>query len=320
MEPILDETSLVPCPVRPVSARVLELARTLRALDALGAHRILRSVRDAVDRDLGNGRGLRAWCYDKSMDKDARLLVAGRLGRQPYIDGPGGLFAAAEGIAAVEATADGVPAVGAGLAALTDGVLVTLVSEACPAGRLLNVVLTHLDEDGMRNERVELQSIGVADDVEQHRVALVERIDRSVRDGKALIGRLGEIFPRLRLGAAAHDQIEALTGSEPVFRQLVRHLRALDASASSWQAGTPFEPLAVSFSVESQSTLRDGTLGPLRDFPTPAGFLHERWSLHTKLTGGAGARLYYRPVHAEGHAVVLIGYFGDHLPTVSNRT
>ena len=51
MEPILDETSLVPCPSWRPAARVLGLARTLQALDGLGAPRVLRAVREAADRD-----------------------------------------------------------------------------------------------------------------------------------------------------------------------------------------------------------------------------------------------------------------------------
>lgn len=135
-----------------------------------------------------------------------------------------------------------------------------------------------------------------------------------------LLARLGELFPRLRLGTRAVDQIAALTGSEPVFRQLLRHLRALDASATRWPEGEGFEPGGVTYSVESKATLDDGTLGPMRDFPVPEGFEAERWSLHTKLTGGAGARLYFRAVRTGAEAVVLVGYFGDHLPTVRYRT
>ena len=320
METILDETSLVPCPAQPAPARILELARMLRELDHLGAKRVLRSVRDAADRDIGDGFGLRSWCFHRSMEKDAGRLVAARLTAQPFIDGPDGLFAAAEGKRAVEATIATVPALGAGLAALTDNVLATLVSEANPAGRLLTVSMTYLDEDGVRSERIELRSLGTANDVMQHRAALIERIDRAVPNGKSLVERWAEMFPRLRLGDKARDQIEALSGHEPVFRQLLRHLRALDASALQWLEGSPFEPVAVTYSVESKATLDDSSLGPMRDFPTPAGFETERWSLHTKLTGGAGARLYYRAVRTGADAVVLIGYFGDHLPTVKYRT
>jgi hypothetical protein len=296
MEPILDETSLVPCPVRPAPARIRDLARTLSELDLLGARRVLRSVRSAADLDIGGGLGLRSWCRHRSVDRDARLLFAQRLDRAPYIDGPDGLFAEAEGKRAVEATSGTVPAWGAGLAAMTDGLLVTLVSEASPVGRLVEVSLTYVDEEGERSEHMELQSFGTADDVVQRRGLLVERIDRAVANGKMLVERLGEIFPQLRLGKRAQEQIEALSGNEPVFRQLIRHLRALEEGVHRWAESQPFEPVAVTYSVESQATLRDGSLGPMRDFPTPLGFEAERWSLHTKLTGGAGARLYFRAV------------------------
>lgn len=320
MEPILDETSLIPCPMRPVPARIFELARTLRDLDGLGARRILHSVRNAVDRDIGGGFGLRSWCYNRSTDRDAGRLVAVRLDRPLYIDGADGLFAAAEGNRVVEATIAGGPALGAGLAALTDGVLVSLVNEASTINGLLTVTLTYLDQDGERSEQIEIQSLSIADDVVRLHTSLTERIHRAVSNGTALVERLGEMFPRLRLGGRAQTQIGALSGNEPIFRQLVRHLHALDAGALKWVAGKPFEPVGVTYSVESLSTLNDGTLGPMRDFPTPVGFETDRWSLHTKLTGGAGARLYYRPVRSGADPVVLIGYFGDHLPTVRYRT
>ena len=320
MEPILEEASLVPCPVWAAPARVRELARTLQALDKLGAHRVLRSVRDAADRDIGEGRGLRSWCFDRSTEKDAGRLIASRLAAQPFIDGPEGLFTAAEGERAVDARLGGIPVLGAGLAALTDGLLVILVSDARPGAEQLTVALTFLDEAGERTESVKVHAFARPSDVESQRASLLERLDRSVKDGKSLAGRIGELFPRLLLGERARNQIAALGGTEPVFRQLVRHLRALDAGALHWVQGRPFEPVAVTFSVESKATLEDGALGPMRDFPAPEGFEAERWSLHTKLTGGAGARLYFRAVRTADRSVVLVGYFGDHLPTVKHRT
>lgn len=320
MEPILDETSLVPCPSWSPARRIHGLARTLQAFDDLGGPRVLRSVRDAVDRDIGNGFGLRSWCFDSATPRDAGRLVANRLASQPFVDGDEGLFAAAEGARAVEAKVNGVPTLGAGLAALTDGVIVPLASASNPGAGTLSVALTYVDDAGERNETVDVPALASADEVERHRSMLLERIDRSVAHGRALIGRVGELFPRLRLGPRAVDQIAALTGSEPVFGQLLRHLRALDMGATRWAVGEGYEPSGVTYSVESQPTLRDGTYGPMRDFPAPAGFPAERWSLHTKLTGGGGARLYFRAVRAGADAVVLVGYFGGHLPTVRYRT
>lgn len=320
MDPILDETSLVSCPVRAASSRIAHLARTLQALDGLGARRVLRCVRDAADRDIGEGRGFRSWCFDKATEKDSGRLIAIRLAAQPFVDGPDGLFAAAEGERAVEATVQGKPVLGAGLAALTEGQLVLLASDTRSAGGFIRVALVFVDDDIDRQESADVLAVAAAAEVATHRAAIVERIDRSIPDGRALLGRLGELFPRLRLGDLARPQIGAMTGNEIVFRQLIRHLRALDAGAQVWVEGKPFEPVAVTFSVESQATLDDGTLGPMRDFPTPAGYEASRWSLHTKLTGGKGARIYFRGVRTAKEAVVLVGYFGDHLPTKKYKT
>lgn len=320
MEPILDETSLVPCPARTPSARIHELARTLQALDALGALRVVRSVRDAADRDLGDGRGLRSWCFDHGTSKDAGRFLASRLAAQPFLDGADGLLAAAEGRRAVEGKIGAVVVAGLCLAALTEGLVVLLSSDARALGETLKVELVYIDDDGDRNEQVEVRTFARSEEVNDARDELIKRIDRMMSCGPAVLARVAEVFPSLIFGDRASGQIRELTGTEPVFRQLVRHLRALNEGALRWKDGEPFEPVAVTFSVESKPTLEDGALGPLRDFPTPPGFAVERWSLHTKLTGGNGARLYFRALRQEGRGVVLVGYFGDHLPSLRYRT
>ncbi len=319
MEPILDECSLVPSTVC-VPARIDALAQTLKELDAVGVARVLRSVRDAADRDLGGGVGLRRGCFagTTSKEKDAGRLVATRLDKQPYIDGTGGLFAVAEGPRAVETKVGGHRVVGIGLAALTEGLVVSLTTDTHPNGAAHEVDVTYLDDDGQRDEKVAVTTFTSPGEVTSARTALLERVSRAVSNGLAIIQRLNELFPRLRIGDDARKSIEAMTGSETVFRQLVRHLRALDEGARLWISGT-YEPLAVSYSVESEATLQHGTYGPMRDFATPAGFSDARWSLHTKLTGGNGARVYFRAERVEGQPVVLIGYFGEHLDTVKHH-
>ena len=320
MEPILDETTLVPCTVWPVPKRILTLAHAIQAFDAIGMRRVLRSVRDAADRDLGGERGLRSWCFDRSTPRDAGRLVATRLAAQPFIDGPDGLFAAAEGQRAVEARVNGRVVVGIGLAALTDDVVLLVANNARPSGESLTVELSLYDEDGSRVETLQVLTFAASAEVENERAALINRVDCSVPNGATLVERSAELFPRVLLGDLAREQIVSTSGTTPIFRQLIRHLRALDEGVKHWEEDKPYVPVAVTFSVESKPTLNDGKLGPLRDFPTPEGFEVERWSLHTKLTGGAGARLYFRPVRSAERAIVLVGYFGEHLPTVRYKT
>lgn len=320
MGPILDESSLMPCPAQRPGERILGLAQTLRAFDELGARRLLRSVRDAADRDVHDGDGLRRWCFDHGTNKDAGRLVAGRLARQPFIDGEGGLFAVAEGDSAVEARVNGDLLLGCGLAALTDGVVTAIPSAARSEGGSLTVELTFLDEDGQRNETAVVPLFVSSDEVMLQREELLRRIDVAVADGQALLERQGELFPRILLGQRAIDQIALLNGREQWFKQVLRHLRALDIAALHWATGEVFEPQGITYSVESMATLEHGDFGPMRDFPVPAGFTAERWTLHTKLTGGAGARIYFRPERIATGNAVLIGYVGAHLQTVRYRT
>ncbi len=316
MDPLLDETSLVPCAAWEPGKRISALSSVLAALDRLGAARVLRSVSGAADRDICQGRGLRAWCFDPQTNRDAGRLLATRLARQPFIDGRDGLLAAAEGARVLEVRVGGDLVYGLGLGALESRMVVALAGGDRPVGSTMAVEILDASADEIISAVVNVfayvQELEVSTDA-AHLQALV---DDSLNNGRVILARFAEVFPGLRLGARASDAIGQLTGTEPVFRQLLRHLRALNAAVASWPAGSPYEPQGVTFSPESGQTLSHGKFGPLRDFPTPESFPPERWSLHTKLTGGSGARMYFRPVWTDQTKAVLIGYFGAHLPCV----
>ncbi|MEW6037875.1 MAG: hypothetical protein AB1648_06470 [Pseudomonadota bacterium] len=317
MDVILDETCLVPCDAWNPARRIQTLASTLTALDQLGCARVLRSVRAATDQDIGHGRGLRGWCFDPGTNRDAGRLIANRLGKQPFIDGTDGLFAAVEGERAIEGHALGLTVVGLAFAALTGAPAVALGRAALPASIGVAVNLTTIEADGEFQETIPVCFVVTEDDVRQQSDTIAEGVERTVANGACLLGRAGELFPRLRFGPKAVRQIAMLTGNEPVFPQLFRHLRALDQGAASWRPDAQYSPSeAITWSRESNTTLDHGTYGPLRDFPMPDGFAPRRWSDHTKLSGSANARLYFHAERTGETAVVLIGYFGDHLPTV----
>ena len=316
MEVILDESSLVPCDDWSPALRIKTMASALKALDELGCARVLRTVRAAADQDISQGRGLRGWCFD-SGNREAGLFIALRLGKQPFIDGADGLFSAAEGERAIEGRVRDGTVIGLTFAALTDASALALGSKALPTCTSVAVDLSTLDVDGEFQEIIQVCCVVTEEDVHQQSRIIAESVEQAVADGAQLQDRAGELFPRLRFGPKAVQQIAALTGNEPVFYQLFRHLRALDKGVVSWQPEDHYSPgEAISWSRESKATLDHGMYGPQRDFPVPEGFKPRRWSDHTKLSGGAGARLYFHAERTDEQAVVLIGYFGDHLPTV----
>lgn len=315
MQPILDETSIVPCPERSAGARIAALAGLLKSFDGIGAARVLRTARYAADLDIGDGRGLSSWLWDRLTPREAGLFVAARLTKQPFIDGPGGLMQEAEGAGAIEATVGGQPVVGLALAAIQGGLVSAVGSVSRPSGGSIDVKVTILDGDGTRVENHAVQVFVDAKEVEEQRGALAGQLYSTLGSGQDVVDRAPELFPQLRFGELAKSQIAATPGTGPVFRQLLKHLRALQDGARNWSEGQPYEPVGVPYSPESQATLRHAKYGPQRDFPTPAGFSSERWSYHTK-NQGENIRMYYRAIWDNGNSVVLVGYFGRHLDTV----
>lgn len=320
MEPALDETSLVPCPEWAPAIRIAALSTVLKEFDRVGMPRVLRSVSDAADRDIAQGRGLRSWCFERGPGRDAGLLVASRLARQPFIDGPEGLMARAEGQRILETQANGSLVFGLGLGALEGRPVATLASGAMLTGRQVQVQVLDASTDPIAVTDVPVFAYARGDEVAVDALQIQGLVDAAISSGQVLLDRLADAFPHLRVGPRASESFCALSGSEPVFRQLIRHLRALNAAAEVWAPGASYRPEAITYSQESDQTLSHGRFGPIRDFPAPAGFEHGRWSLHTKLTGGAGARLYFRAVRLADSNAVLIGYFGAHLPCVLHPT
>lgn len=320
MEPTLDETSLVPCPQWAPAIRIAALSTVLKEFDRIGLPRVLRSVADAADRDIAQGRGLRSWCFEHGPNRDAGRLVALRLAKQPFIDGPEGLMAQAEGQRILETQVGGSIVHGLGLGALENRPVATLASGTMPEGRQVLVQVLDASADPIAVTDVAVFAYASGEEVAAQAPQIQVLVDAAISDGQALLDRLADAFAYLRIGPMAADSFSGLSGSEPVFRQLIKHLRALNSAAEVWAPGVPFRPDGITYSQESDQTLSHGRYGPLRDFPSPAGFEQERWSFHTKLTGGAGARLYFRAVRTGDSKAVLIGYFGAHLPTVLHPT
>lgn len=320
MEPVLDETSLVPCPEWTPAARIIALSNVLKAFDSVGLPRALRSVSDAADRDIAQGRGLRTWCFERGPSREAGLFLASRLTQQPFIDGPDGLLAQAEGRRVLEAQVNSELVYGLGLAALEGRPIASLTSFTLPTSRWVQVQILDASVEPATTTELPVFVYVSGDEVAADTAKLYKIANAAISNGQALIDNLAVAFPYLRIGPRALESFAALSGKEPVFKQLIRHLRALNIAADKWVAGTQYRPEGITFSHESDQTLSHHRYGPIRDFPTPEGFEQERWSLHTKLTGGNGARIYFRVVRTTEIKCVLIGYFGPHLPCVRYPT
>jgi hypothetical protein len=321
MDPILDESSLIPCSEWAPVQRIEILVETLQALHRAGVPRVLRTVRDAADRDIGSAHGLRYW--GAQTRPDVKRFLFSLLNKQPFIDGPDGLFVNAEGSSRVlETRAFGTINYSLGLAALQDNLPLSLIHATRTTGEEVSVEI--LDFSNTPEAEISTSSVYlyVRDkEVESRQSIITQLVNRSLRDGLSLIDRLPQVFPHIKLGPDAEEAFRNLNGNEPVFRQLIRHLHALNSAAATWREGLAFKP-EVLHSPESDQTLNHGKYGPMRDFSVPAGFQHQRWSWHTKFNA-TGHRMYFRPPYSNRVAetnseinLVLIGYFGQHLACI----
>jgi len=317
---ILDETTLAPCQVLSVEERITNLVRLLIGLDQLGAERVLRAVEDAASRDISNGFGLKDWCF-KIANRDAGRFLSTRLTRQPFVDGKDGLFERAEGTRSVEGRINFNPALGATLSALTNDCLVLLGSAQLRCASPREVDIDTLDEGGemLRQRHTIVGLVCEADLTDTKKSELRYKVWSRIENGTALLARAIEVFPRLVMGETAILQLHEFNRSSDHLKQILRHLDALNRAAIAWQTGEQYAVTGISASPESLATLNHGKLGELRDFHTPNGFAHQRWSWHSKITGTPVLRLYFRGVRTEIEGKVLIGYIGPHLPTAREK-
>lgn len=314
-EPVLNELSLEPAPT-PTEERLRALQAALFRLDSLGYPKVLRQVRDAIEREVEPGVSLRIFLFKKA-SKDLKLALLGRLSRPPYVEELHEQQETARSVL-LEASLDGLPATGLGVAHLHD--VPALALGGTPRWEVdpIRVMLSRTDGDGSVEDRqVDVIHLHRLEQVNRRAEVLRDRILRAVSGGDALWERREVLFPRLEFCEAVERQVRALTGNEFFFMHVVRAFACLDEALLRWEPG-PLHP-AMDHSPESPTTLNHGTYGPMRNFLCPDG-VERQFKNHLKLFSN-NWRIYYlesRSGDTEGRA--FVGYVGAHLPTVKFPT
>ncbi len=137
--------------------------------------------------------------------------------------------------------------------------------------------------------------------------------DARLASGPLMLANLAEVLPRLTLTSVAREQIQSLSGGEPVYPTIKRHLQALNAHAHKWEVGRSYAvELPLNCSPEGETTLKQ--FGEQRTAILPDGSSHI-FSWHTKLADGW--RIYFEPLPATRS--VVIGLVTPHLQTKKHR-
>lgn len=157
-------------------------------------------------------------------------------------------MARAEGNRILETQVNGTLVYGLGLGALEGRLVALLSSSTLPVGRLVDVQILDASTDPIAVTQASVTTYCCGDEVAADATDLHGLVDASVSSGQVLLERASEVFPHLRIDPRAADAFSALTGAEPVFQQLIRHLRALNSAADAWAAGAQYQPQGITFS------------------------------------------------------------------------
>lgn len=314
MDLVFNESSLVPKAANRVEAtrRMALLVETVRAARRHGAFGTLRTCGDFWNSELTEGYTIAAWGADGGVPRDSRVYVKTLAGRAPFIET---LFAEAEGESLREFQCGGEVCRGLGLALMRDWPAVSVAVEPWTTDPLTVLCRAYVEADtgGSVIETAEDACNFFEPNCAQRRADWVsQRLQRDIQAGRELLARAVEVLTELEFTDTAVRQVEAMSGSEPVFRQVVRHVFALAAAIRGWDgAGPPLATLSLPWSPESEATLN--RYGAARTFRCPDG-RDRQFSSHTKI-GIDAWRIHFIPLPERRQ--VLVGYIGPHLPTAT---
>ncbi len=155
----------------------------------------------------------------------------------------------------------------------------------------------------------------VAAEIAKERWGPAPKNKPSISSGQDLIDYAGSVYPKIEICKGAKRQIRDLRGNERYFNWVLEALASANREMLAWKGGRfQHDKLPGPPTPESEPTMN--AYGERRRFRTLSGesLLFE---YHMKCRA-ENQRIHYRV--DEARRLLMIGYVGPHLPTVTNRT
>lgn len=289
-----------------------KFARLLKRLDQIGFEKVLcykQGILTEFTKIL----------YSKHVARETRDFLRQRISKGPYVKE---LYEIEQGPdRIIYALFNDEECLGLGFAALINGLSVSLQQPLFDK-IYISIILQEMINEEIVNTKVNVINVATSFHIEKHKSSFEENYRNEIKNGLDLIKYIIEKLIFLVLGDKAKYQIENMTGNKNVFQQIILHLESLNTSIQLWKSGSFIlhSPINIRFSKESSKTLEHFIHGPKRDFPVPLKYMKykKRFSLHTKLQDAQ--RLYFHPIQDGKKKIILIGYIGPHLSTVTDPT
>ena len=316
MEMIFNELSLdEPFPdAYQARDKIAEFVRTMAMARIRGVLGPLRTPSNFCALDLAPGYSIGAWFVDQTVERELKGRLRSEATKAPYLEDMFAEFEAAND-ALAEVRHDGEAGLGLGLAAFRDLPLLSFAAERWQGTQLTVETLILTDQE----EAIETHDIvnwPGPSAIDGFRGWIDDRQRSEIADGPTLLQQAPEMLPNLDFMPSCRDQLAALTGNEQPFREVVRHLLALNRRAAEWTEGSFESGCAVPCSDESETVLSSARLRQARTFVCDDD-CKRVFSWHSKINVQAW-RIHFIADPATGR--VWIGYVGRHLPTANDRT
>jgi hypothetical protein len=311
LEMVLNELSLrTPATNIPTARqRMSDFIRTVRGVKAqCGRQTTLRTQYEFYATTLASEYPLRRWLNDPEVDREEQRFIKTLATKAPFSNDIANLEIQdiENNISNCEFRHQGEIAIGLGVAYLLDALSVSFLFEQRWDDSHLNLVVSRLENEELVEEQLEIVHASCRHHVQKHADWIKNRLRTEVLDGSDLWNRRDELFPSLEFCENVSQQIQSLSPSNPMLRQVVKRLFELEDYCKSWSSGSfNLDNLPSKATPESETRLQQ--FRQQLTFRCPDG--EKRiFSLHVRMTPGAW-RLHFSV--ELGPEKIIIGYIGS---------
>jgi len=298
-----------------------DFVRTLMAANDAKLE-VFRTTSHFEEMLLAPNYPMQAWFNDGIVSRESRDYVLTYATRYPIINPPLADLPLDDEIVVRSqrflCTFEAQDAVGLGYAFLLGGLATSLLTESC--WDATSIMLEAMEEDPITGNIVTIPAAAKHaarfQHIAEHAPWIKEQLKNSVRDGRDLLQKTQQWYPNLIFCEKARKQLTAIRSGAVQLQRIVERLFELERFCSEWTSDGFDGARLHCHSGESEATLNNRDLRRHREIVCPDGETR-LFELHLKCLPDVW-RIHFWPDIASRR--ILVGYIGEHLPTVNDPT
>lgn len=312
LEMVLNDLSLLPLAedIWTARQRMRGLIETLVTAVSLKASRVLRTEYNLHMVEIASGYPIARWLNDSEVDREARRYFRSLATKAPYLQDITD-SRVHDNLTLSDFFHNERRSVGLGVAFSLDFLAISFSSGSIWELSSLQLRLEQIHENEVITDLVMVRHASCQSHVHEHSDWIKQRTQVDIQSGQELYASLHEFYPCLQFCLSATAQVQGLPHGEIHLRQIMKHLLDLNSYSQNWLGG-PFSAQEIAGKITGESNATLTTYTKEHTFLCPDG-IARLFSWHCRITPEPW-RIYFYPLEEEKS--IIIGYIGQHLPTV----